>query len=159
MSTTPMSRARIALPLVLTYWALLLFGLVLYTAARRDATDIVSILWAGSIFGTLVGHLLGLTNVRLWFTAVVVGALLLLGLVGPSSPDRTIFWMSFAPATLFAALSVGDRWSLAAFWFPAMIWMLTILDGTHGKHTPEGTAAVTLGALAIGFVVFLRVRE
>jgi hypothetical protein len=156
-----MSRARIALPLVLTYWVVLLLGLVLYTAARRSTpgTDIVSILWAGSIFGTLVGHLLGLTNVRLWFTALVVGGLVLLGLAGPPSPDRNVFWMSFAPATIFAAISVGDRWSLAAFWFPAMIWMLTILDGTNGKSTPEGTAAVTLGALAVLFVIFLRVRE
>ena len=154
-----MSRARTALPLVLTYWVVLLLGLVLYTAARRDATDIVTILWAGSVFGTLVGHLLGLTNVRLWFTAIVVGGLVLLGLAGPASPDRNVFWMSFAPATIFAAISVGDRWSLAAFWFPAMIWMLTILDGTNGKSTPDGTAAVTLGALALAFVVFLRVRE
>ncbi len=154
-----MSRARTALPLVLTYWVVLLLGLVLYTAARRDATDIVSILWAGSVFGTLVGHLLGLTNVRLWFTAIVVGGLVLLGLAGPASPDRNVFWMSFAPATIFAAISVGDRWSLAAFWFPAMVWMLTILDGTNGKSTPDGTAAVTLGALALAFVVFLRVRE
>ena len=98
-----MSRARTALPLVLTYWVVLLLGLVLYTAARRDATDIVTILWAGSIFGTLVGHVLGLTNVRLWFTAIVVGGLALLGLAGPASPDRNVFWMSFAPATILSA--------------------------------------------------------
>ncbi len=156
-----MSRVRTALPLVLTYWVVLLLGLVLYTAARQStlSTDIVAILWAGSIFGTLVGHLLGLTNVRLWFTAIVVGGLVLLGLASPASPDRNVFWMSFAPATIFAAISVSDRWSLAAFWFPAMVWMLTILDGTNGKSTPDGTAAATLGALALAFVVFLRVRE
>ncbi|MBA2542099.1 MAG: hypothetical protein H0V17_20835, partial [Deltaproteobacteria bacterium] len=153
------TRARAAVPLILTYWLVLLFGLVLFSVVRTDAPGMIGVLWGGAIFGTLVGHTMGLADVRLWFIAVCVGALALLGLLGPATGDAKLFWMTFAPATIAAALSVADRWSLAAFWFPAMIWMLTILDGTHGKTRPDGTAGVLLGALALSFVLFLRVRE
>jgi hypothetical protein len=152
-------RARAAVPLIVTYWIVLGLGLGLYTAARTDAPGMLGVLWGGCIFGTLVGHVMGMCDIRLWFTALIVGALVLLGLAGPSTPDTKLFWMTFTPAAISAALSVTDRWSLASFWFPAMIWMLTVLDGTHGKASPDGTAAVLLGVLAFAFILFLRARE
>lgn len=67
--------------------------------------------------------------------------------------------MAFVPAALCGYFCLGDRAQLVAFWFPAVLWMLSILDGTSGQATPDGAGIVLLGALAVLFIVFLRVRE
>ena len=67
--------------------------------------------------------------------------------------------MAYLPAALCGYWSLGDRTSLVAFWFPAMLWMLTILDDTAPGATPDTSGIVLLGALAVAFLVFLRVRE
>src|SRR5262245_3691703 len=99
-------------------------------------------LWTGAMFGTAFGFTLGLTRVRLWITLLVIVGAMGFGIpMEPMSAQMKVFWYSFPPATVFAALAVADRWSLAAFWYPAVIWMLSILDLTTGKTAPEGTGA------------------
>src|SRR5204863_3967188 len=52
-----------------------------------------------------------------------------------------------------------DRASLAAFWFPAVIWMLSVLDRTGAHAMPDRSGVILLGGIAVLFVVFLRARE
>jgi len=146
--------------LVAAYWAMVLLGLIVYSVVRRDDTAMLIGLWSGAVFGTLLGQTLGLFGLRLWVTGLGVGCFLLLGIPqGTADPELRVFWLTLPPATLFAAVGVGDRWSLAAMWFPVALWMLSILELTAGASTPSGTAAVLLGVLAIGVLVFLRARE
>ena len=44
-------------------------------------------------------------------------------------------------------------------WFPAVLWMLTILDQTDGTIAANGVGAVVLGGFALMFFVMLRIRE
>ncbi|MEO8553731.1 MAG: hypothetical protein ABI678_27345, partial [Kofleriaceae bacterium] len=142
------------------YWALLAFGITMYTAIRSDALETLAPVWIGTFVGTLVGQLLGLRSARGWFVLVVVigGGILWI----PQLPDdiavRAV-WMAYVPAALCGYWALGDRTSLVAFWFPAVIWMLSILDGTGPSAVPDTTGLILLAALALMFVVFLRVRE
>ena len=58
----------------------------------------------------------------------------------PQLPDtiaERAVWMAYVPAALCGFWCLGDRTSLVAFWFPAVIWMLTILDGTNASAVPD----------------------
>src|SRR5262249_54506080 len=76
----------------------------------------------------------------------------------PPLADENV-WLAFIPAALCAFWSLGDRAALAAFWYPTVLWMLTVLDRTHGTAIPDGTGAALLGVLALMLFLFLRVRE
>jgi hypothetical protein len=157
---------RLAAPVVLVYWLLLAGGLGLYTAVRLDDLGSMTPLWIGALGGTALGQFFALRDFRFWIVAITVMALLFWG-VPLSPPGTTHLWMAFAPAVLCGYWSLSDRGSLVAFWFPAMIWMLSILDHTTGldhtsgpEHTtPDLAGVVLLGGLAVLFIVFLRVRE
>lgn len=149
---------RLAAPVVLVYWLMLAGGLALYTVLRMDDAGSMAPLWVGAIGGTVLGQFLALRGFRFWIVAVMVMALLFWG-VPLSPPGGTHLWMAFAPAVLCGYWSLSDRGSLVAFWFPAMIWMLSILDHTSGTTTPDRAGVVLLGGLAVVFIVFLRVRE
>jgi hypothetical protein len=68
-------------------------------------------------------------------------------------------WHAFIPAAMCAYWSLGDRTTLVGFWYPAVLWMLPILDRTTPGALPDDSGMVMIGGLAIAFVVFLRVRE
>src|SRR5262245_53151418 len=70
-----------------------------------------------------------------------------------------MLWRAFVPAALCGFWSLGDRTTLVAFWFPAVIWMLSILDHANAAGVPDNTGIAMLGVLALFFVVFLRSRE
>jgi hypothetical protein len=152
-------RLKIAAPILILYWLMLVGGLGMYAALRADDETLRS-LWVGALGGTLLGHMLALRDVRgvvamifVFLTACWLAAVL------PSEIISRRLWMAFAPAALCAFLSLGDRASLAAFWFPAVIWMLSVLDRTGPHATPDRSGMVLLGLLAILFFVFLRARE
>jgi hypothetical protein len=153
-------RDRLARPVVIAYWLLLVAGLSIYTFVVGGAST--QALWIGALAGSVLGHGLALRDVRLWFVIVVLLGAGYLGLfVSPGGVAARTFWMALVPATLCAYASLADRWSLAACWFPAVTWMLTILDRTPAPsaHALDGLAIALLGVLAVAVVVFLRVRE
>lgn len=153
-------RDRLAAPVVVVYWLALVVGLALYTAIRFDELWVVVPIWIGAIAGTALGQCLALRDYRLWLTASIVGGVALWGvMLSPEGLDTTHFWMAFVPATLCGSLSLADRWSLAAFWFPVVVWMLSILDGRPGRTPIDGAGAVLIAGLAIAFIAFLHTRE
>jgi len=142
------------------YWLMLVAGLGFATASRIDDVMSVVPLWVGALAGTALGQLLALHDYRPWVTiAVVIGVLSWCVPILPPELSSTEIWMAFVPAALCGFWSLGDRTQLAAFWFPTVIWMLSILDGTGGQATPDGAGVVLLGTLAVLFILFLRVRE
>jgi hypothetical protein len=157
------TRTRLAAPVVAMYWLMLVTGLVFYTAIWIDDLGAVTPLWPlliGALGGTALGQFLALRDYRLWVAiAVTVAVLTWCVPVLPPEISSTNLWMAFVPAALCGFFSLSDRASLAAFWFPTVIWMLSILDRTRGQTTPDGAGIVLLGALAVLFLVFLRVRE
>lgn len=145
---------------LVVYWALLAFGMALYTTVRSEALDVLAPVWVGAIAGTVLGQVLALRGIRVW---LVIWLVVATGLVWiPQLPDtmgQRAVWMAYVPATLCGFWCLGDRTSLVAFWFPAVLWMLTILDGTNASALPDTGGLVLLGGLAVMFLVFLRVRE
>ena len=153
-------RDRLAAPVVIVYWLTLVVGLALYTAIRFDEYWVVVPIWIGAIGGTALGQVLALRDYRLWLTASILGGVALWGvMLSPKGLDTTTFWMAFVPATLCGSLSLADRWSLAAFWFPVVVWMLSILDGRPGRVALDGSGVVLIAGLAIAFIAFLHTRE
>ncbi|HEY5924755.1 MAG TPA: hypothetical protein VIV11_23910, partial [Kofleriaceae bacterium] len=146
------------LSVIAVYWLMLILGMVSCIAIRSDAE--IAAIWTGTVAGTVLGHVLGLVNTRTWFAALTV--LTTAAVVGPSAPGElsaSTLWLAFIPAALCAFWSLGDRTTLVAFWFPAVIWMLSILDHAHANGLPNNTGIALLGVLAVLFVLFLRVRE
>jgi hypothetical protein len=159
-SATDRTAGRAAIKIIAVYWALLIFGMTLYTAMRLDALAVLEPIWAGTIAGTALGQLLAVRRYRTWLAILLIIAVALFVL--PHAPPEfggKRLWFAFLPAGLCGFWSLGDRTSLAAFWFPAVIWMLSILDGAHAGAMPNGNGLVLFAGLAVLFVVFLRVRE
>ena len=159
---TPLTtiRDRLAAPVVLVYWLAIVLGLVSYSAVRIDEPWLVVPLWIGAIAGTALAQCLALRDYRLWLIAAILAGVTLWGvMLTPRGLDTTSFWMALVPATLCGALSLGDRWSLAAFWFPVVLWMLSILDGRRGRTALDGSGAVLIAGLAVLFIWFLHARE
>lgn len=145
---------------LVVYWALLAFGMALYTTIRSEALDVLAPVWVGAIAGTVLGQVLALRGIRIW---LVIWLVVATGLVWipqlPETMGQRAVWMAYVPAALCGFWCLGDRTSLVAFWFPAVLWMLTILDGTNANAVPDTGGLVLLGGLAVMFLVFLRVRE
>jgi hypothetical protein len=159
---TPMfdaERRRLARPVRLMYWLLLIAGLALFTTTRRGDSAVTAALWVGAIAGTLLGQHFALHNYRLWISALAIAAISLycapLVWIGHASAQ---LWLSFIPAALCGFWSLGDRSALAALWFPTVLWMLTILDRSD-RIAADGSAAILLGGLAGLFICFLSLRE
>jgi hypothetical protein len=148
----------------LMYWLVLVYGLALLTALRMDELDKTVPLWVGSVVGTGLGQLLAWRRLRLWLVVFVVVNMVwmvpLLGLPVLIHIERMdhvleIVLMAFVPAALSGYFSLSERGGLLAFWFPASVWMISILDdGDRGARD-----GLLLGALAVGLLGFLLARE
>jgi hypothetical protein len=155
----------------LLYWLLVVSGLVALTLVRlHDPTDVGPI-WLGAVFGVALGQLVAFLRVRWWLPfaiAIPAGSflapLLAMFFYGVLGKDLEPTVLAFFPAAFGGYLSLSERGALASFWFPAVLWMLVILDGRAGdglttlEHAPFGALpfAVAVGVL---FVAFLRARE
>jgi hypothetical protein len=155
----PAQRDRLAIPVVLVYWLLLLGGLAACAAIRiEDYASIMSV-WVGAVAGTLVGQSLAMRDYRPWIAVLVIiiatgiGAQLV-----PIDLGGRELWLAFVPAALCGFWSLGDRSVLAACWFPVVLWMLAILDRSSGTLA-DGASIVLLAPLAVLFIALLRVRE
>lgn len=150
----------------LLYWLLVVCGLTGITLQRVDALEEVLPLWVGTIVGLGLGQLIAWARVRAW----VLAALGMMALwVSPvflivfhdtlRGPAETSFY-AFVPALICGYLALSERGGLLAFWYPAVLWMLVILDGSGGAAAFDTRAALPLVVgLAALFVAFLRARE
>ena len=150
-----MKRLKLAAPILVVYWLVLASGLTFYSLLRGNAVVVQPLLY-GAIVGTIFGHVFALRDFRPWLIIVIVSFVVCWAL---GFDGGTTIWMAFAPAVLCGYWSLGDRTSLVAFWYPAMIWMLSILDQTNGVGALESSGIGLVVALAFMYVVFLRVRE
>jgi hypothetical protein len=149
-----------AVKVVAVYWALLVFGMLLYTSLRADSLDVMAPVWFGTVAGTVIGQILAVQRYRAWFAILIITsvALFILPNVRDDLSGKGL-WLAFLPAALCGYWSLGDRTSLVAFWYPAVIWMLSILDGTDANAMPDRNGFILFAALAALFVIYLRVRE
>jgi hypothetical protein len=139
---------------------MVLGGLALFTVTRVDNLADVVPLWIGAIAGSLLGQFLALHDFRMWLAALIVGFTgLYCGPLVPTGDASSQLWLAFIPAAACGFLSLRDRSALAALWFPAVLWMLAILDRNEQQFAPDGVAAILLGGLALLFVWFLHARE
>jgi hypothetical protein len=166
---TPRETSSAAAPLV--YWLLLVCGLAAFSALRIDELERVVPLWVGTLLGTAVGQLMAWRRVRPWLaTFLVVNLMWLCPLLTlplwswlrdlrDSYIVAEIALMAFAPAALCGYASLTERGALAAFWFPAALWMLSILDGGEGAALVGARSWLLLGGLTVLLVGFLRAHE
>jgi hypothetical protein len=150
----------------LLYWLLVICGLTGITLSRVDALDEVVPLWVGTIVGLGLGQLIAWARVRVWVLAALGMTSLWLSPVffivfynTLRGPAETSFY-AFVPALICGYLALSERGGLLAFWYPAVLWMLVILDGSGGAAAFDARAALPLVVgLAALFVAFLRARE
>jgi hypothetical protein len=149
----------------LLYWLLIVCGLAGLTFQRFDAPRGLVFLWAGTVGGAALGQLIARLRVRAW----VLGAL---GAAGGwllpifvfilweaiRGPAETCVY-AFVPAFVCGYLSFSARFGLAALWYPAVLWMLVMLDGpVPDAFDARGALPVGVGLAAL-FVAFLRASE
>lgn len=158
---TQPARARLAAPVLVIYWLMVLGGLTLFTVTHADdVVPTIAPLWLGAVAGTLLGQYLALHDFRFWIVALtLLVAAMYGGPLLPSGPGSMELWQAFIPAALCGFWSLSDRAVLAAAWFPLVLWMLTILDHSEAQLAPDGAAAVLLGGIVVLLVALLRARE
>ena len=133
------ARHRLAAPVAIVYGLMLVVGLALYSITRDDTS--IAPLWVGSLLGTALGIFLALRDFRAWVAILVIVGIpcWCAPFAPPPLADENV-WLAFIPAALCAFWSLGDRAALAAFWYPTVLWMLTVLDRMHGTAIPEWAA-------------------
>ena len=161
-SKTPAAPARTA---ALLYWLLVICGLAGITMQRLDALDEVLPLWVGTVVGLGLGQLVAWARIRVWVLAALGMTALWLSPVffivfyrGVGGPAETMAY-ALLPAGICGYLSLSERGGLLAFWYPAVLWMLVILDGPSSTTFDTRAALPLVIGLTALFVAFLRARE
>ncbi|HJZ85900.1 MAG TPA: hypothetical protein VKN99_12055 [Polyangia bacterium] len=152
-----------ARPVVLIYWLTLAGGLALLSFSRPEMPELLP-LWAGALAGTALGQGLALVRMRFWVGALAIGTLVIAfaGVIATGAPAPLSFLAAFVPAAVCGLASLGDGRALVAFWFPAVPWMVWVLDRVEGGDAPDQidvASGVALAALALLFVLLLRATE
>lgn len=153
----------------LLYWLAIVCGLTGITVVRLDELDSVVPIWFGAVVGVSLGQLLAVLRVRVWTTAAflvmsswILGPAFYVGvceLFGFNDVHTGIVFAALIPAFVCGYASLTERGGLLAFWYPAMLWMLVILDGeAPGTFAPRAYLPMAIG-LGVFFVAFLRARE
>jgi uncharacterized membrane protein YgcG len=149
----------------LLYWLLVVCGLAGITVVRIDTPAALVPLWVGTVVGVALGQLLAWLRMRAWLLAVfTMGgfwfAPMFFFVIYESfgGPAETCIF-AFLPAAICGYLSLSERGGLVAFWYPAVLWMLVVLDGpVPGAFDAHASLPLLIG-LAVLFVAFLRARE
>lgn len=147
---------------VLLYWLLVVCGLAGLTVLRFEDLAEVAALWIGSVVGVAVGQLSAHLRLRAWLlglglvTALWFALPVLLAGLGPSVETGAL---AFVPALICGYLSLSERAGLVAFWSPAVLWMLIIVDGSDASALEARGALPFAVGLSALFVAFLRARE
>ncbi|MFT3770293.1 MAG: hypothetical protein QM820_33110 [Minicystis sp.] len=172
---TPGPRAAPATPgtaaAPLLHWLLVVCGLAVLTVLRDGELDKMLPLWVGAVIGTAMGQFLARWQVRPWLTVFIVansmwiGPLMLLP-VWSFLVDARASWtaveialMAFAPAAACGYFSLSERGALLAFWFPAVLWVLSILEGGSESALEGARSWLLLGALVGLLLAYLGARE
>jgi hypothetical protein len=159
-------RGTAAAPLL--YWLTVICGLAGITILRLDDERHVVPIWFGSIVGLALGQLLAVLRIRVWTATLAVvmsswligpAVYLLLGELFGFGADTDMALMTLLPAFVCGYASLTERGGLLAFWYPAMLWMLVILDGEAAdSFAPRAYLPMAVG-LGVMFIAFLRARE
>ncbi|HEY8042077.1 MAG TPA: hypothetical protein VIF15_19875 [Polyangiaceae bacterium] len=173
MTARQATRSTAIAPLL--YWLVLVAGLLsVHRMLEHGESTRAGALWTGAVLGTVVGQLAVWRRIRVWvlalltpvlmFAAVQLSVVLTL-MVGLDShwtepwKDLELGVMAFIPAVICGYASLTERGGLAAFWFPASLWTLAILDGADGPAFAGAGSWALLSILAALFVAFLFARE
>lgn len=152
----------------LLYWLLVMCGLAGLSIVRANSPREYVPLWLGSVAGVGLGQLIARLRLRAWVIAVTTVVMLgvspvlfavAYAMLGYFDLGLEPCLLAFFPAAVCGYLSLSERGGLVAFWFPAMLWMLVILDRPGGGAFDTRAAlplAIALGAM---FVAWLRARE
>jgi len=166
MSTRDSSNRTAAAALV--YWLMVMCGLAGLSVLRMNTPREFVPLWVGSVAGVALGQTLGWLRMRVWLIAVMtIVALavspilfaLVYALAGSLNIGFETCLLAFVPAAVCGYLSLSERGGLVAFWYPAMLWMLVILDRPAADAFDPHQALPLVAGLGGLFVVFLRSRE
>jgi hypothetical protein len=153
----------------LVYWLLLLGGLTAaHGVLEHGKTSRGVALWVGAVVGTAMGQLLAWRRVRLWVLGILLPASLFMLLwftvvfgwtESLGFEVMKVGLMAWVPALLCGYGSLTERGTLAAFWFPAAVWMLGVLDGAEGASLAGAKSYLLLGVLAILFLELVYAKE
>lgn len=149
----------------LFYWLVVISGLAGLTALRFDALGEVGAIWLGSVAGVGAGQLVSFLRLRARVVGIVTVAamffspLLLMVLYPLFGGHLSTLALAFIPAAICGYLSLTERGGLAAFWYPAMLWMVVILDRpSAGALDLKNGLPLVIGLGAL-FVAYLRASE
>ena len=166
-SISTRTRDRLAAPVVVVYWVALVVGLLVASAGARRRRPL-----RRRVGGRARRH-----GARAGSGAAQLARLVRRGRRRrpfglPRAPARCLFdsdvdetvtlWQVLVPAVLCGYWSLGERTAPAAFWFPAMIWMLSVvdaLDGFDAAATMDARAFVLLGGVVAAFLALLWAAE
>ena len=163
---TPEAKGTGTAPLL--YWLAVICGLTGISVLRIDDFSHVVPIWFGAVVGIALGQLMAVLRIRIWSAGI--GLLVTSWIIGPGlyvalcemfgyGADTETAVMALLPAFVCGYASLTERGGLLAFWYPAMLWMLVILDGeTPGSFAPSAYMPMVVG-LGVFFVAFLRARE
>ena len=152
----------------LVYWLMVMFGLAGLSVLRMNTPRDFVPLWIGSVAGVGLGQLLGWLRLRVWLIAVMsivvfaaspIVFAVLYAVFGSFDIGIDTCLLAFVPAAVCGYLSLSERGGLLAFWYPAMLWMVVILDRPSTGAFDSHTALPLVAGLGGLFVVFLRSRE
>lgn len=150
----------------LLFWLAVVSGLCATTYVHIEEPHHYMPLWFGAVVGVGIGQLVALVRLRIWPLVVLalgfgcfagpVLAVAVTVLFGSGHASEAAFY-ALAPALVCGYASLTTGGALLAFWYPAMLWMLVILDGnTPGTFTSSTPLLVALAGL---FVAYLHARE
>ncbi len=149
----------------LVYWLLVVCGLVGLTIMRLDNPAEVIPVWLGTLSGVALGQLLAWQRIRGWIPAVVAicglwfAPVLYFVLYDAFGMEAEVATLSFVPAAVCGYISLSERGALVSFWYPAVLWMLAIVDGSSTTSITVSTGLPLAIGLAVLFIAFLRARE
>jgi hypothetical protein len=150
----------------LLYWLLIVCGLAGITMMRWDSLWEIAPIWLGTLAGVGIGQALAWQRIRGWIPAVITicglwfAPVLYYLLFDAFGTDAEVGCLAFLPAAVCGYLSLAsERGALVAFWYPAVLWMLVILDGPAAASFDFRSAMPLAVGLATLFVAFLRARE
>lgn len=161
-------RANHTAAAALLYWLMVMCGLAGLSVVRADSPREFVPLWIGSVVGVALGQGLAWLRLRVWLIAVMsicvlASSPIVLAIVyatfGSFGSGLDTCLLALLPAAVCGYLSLSERAGLVAFWYPAMLWMLVILDRPGGSAFDARAAVPLVAGLGGLFVVFLRSRE
>jgi hypothetical protein len=152
---------------LLVQWLTLVVGLSLVTVEKFDRPSLVVPLWFGAVVGTALGQVMSVARMRMWIAGVFLFMITTVGAAAGAPLWMTLgletwqctqaYSLAVIPAVICGYFALSERSGLAAFWFPAVLWMAPLAHPSGELIGLEGW--VVLGGLVALLLGFLRARE